>query len=98
MAKLNEEALNYEAPKTKNIADLQSVNTDLELHDREGKDQNNEVFRYKVIIVDGEEYRVPGSVLGNLKAILEQNPDLKRFKVTKHGTGMTTKYTVIPLE
>jgi len=36
-------------------------------------------------------------VLGNLKAILGQKPDLKTFKVTKQGAGMNTKYTVIPL-
>lgn len=98
MAKLNEEALNYTAPTTKNIADLEVVQTNLELQDRVGKDSNGEEFKYKVIIVNGEEYRVPGSVLGNLKAILENKADLKTFKVTKQGTGMNTKYTVIPLE
>ena len=98
MAKLNEAALDYVAPTTKNIADLEIVQTDLELEDRTGKDSNGEEFKYKVVIVDSLEYRVPGSVLGNLKAILEQKPTLKTFKVTKQGTGMNTKYTVIPLE
>jgi len=97
MAKLNEEALNYTAPTTKNIADLEVVSTELELEDRTGKDNDGVEFKYKVIIVEGEEYRVPGSVLGNLKAILGQKPDLKTFKVTKQGAGMNTKYTVIPL-
>jgi len=98
MAKLNEEAMNYIAPTTKNIADLEIVQTDLELQDRTGKDSADEEFKYKVIVIDSEEYRVPNSVLGNLKAILEQKPNLKTFKVTKQGTGMNTKYTVIPLE
>ena len=98
MAKLNEEALKYEAPITKNIADLKSVPVDLELEDRVGKDREGNEFKYKVIVVDNEDYRVAGSVLGNLKAILEKKPDLKKFAVTKQGTGLNTRYTVIPLE
>jgi len=98
MAKLKEEALKYEAPTTKNIADLKEVSVELELEDKSGKASDGKEFKYKVVIVDKEEYRVPGSVLGNLRAILEKKPDLKKFAVSKQGTGMNTKYTVIPLE
>lgn len=98
MAKLKEEALNYEAPKTKNIADLETVDVDLKLEDREGKDNEGQVFKYKVVVVDGEEFRVPGSVIRNLKQVLEAKPDIKKVKVTKSGEGMNTRYTVIPLE
>ncbi len=49
MAKLNEEALNYTAPTTKNIADLEVVSTELELEDRTGKDSDGVEFKYKVI-------------------------------------------------
>ncbi len=94
---LKDSALNYEAPSTRNITDLEVVRTDLDLQDRTGKDSNGEEFKFKVIVVDGEEFRVPGSVLGNLKAILKENTNLLTFKVTKMGTGMNTKYTVIPL-
>jgi hypothetical protein len=97
MAKLFESAKNYEPPKTRNIADLKLVDVNLELEDREGLDENKKPFKYKVIIVEGEEYRVPGSVLGSLKAILEKNPNLKQFSVSKQGTGMNTRYTVIPM-
>lgn len=98
MASIKETASTYEAPKTKNIADLSSVEVSFELHDREGKDVNDGSFKYKVIVVDGIDYRVPGSVLGNLNAILKENPNLVKFKVTKIGEGMNTKYTVIPLQ
>lgn len=97
MAKLFEEAAKYEAPKTRNIADLKLVDVSLELEDREGVDENKKPFKYKVIVFEGEEYRVPGSVLGSLKAILEKNPNLKKFSVSKQGTGMNTRYTVIPM-
>jgi hypothetical protein len=98
MAKLKDEALQYEAPQTKNIADLKEVSVELDLQDREGKDNNGEVFKYKVIVVEGEDYRVPGSVIGNLKGILEKKPDLKKFSVSKQGEGMNTRYTLIPLD
>lgn len=93
MAKLNETALAYEGKgKIKNIAELNSVSTDLEV-----KEDVEAEFPYKYIEVDGEKYKVPSSVLGSLKAILEENPKLAKFKVKKTGEGMETRYTVIPL-
>jgi len=97
MATLSEEASQYEKPTTKNIADLKVVSTSFPVEDREGKDSDGKVFKYKAIVVDGEEYRVPSSVLGSLKAILEKKPDLKDFSVSKTGTNLDTRYTVIPL-
>ena len=76
---------------------MKVVSTSFPLEDREGIDNDKQPFKYKVIIVDGEEYRVPSSVLGSLKAILEKKPDLKEFTVSKVGNGMDTRYTVIPL-
>jgi len=98
MVKLNEEAKNYEAPTMKNITDLESVPTDLEVVEETFKEGTEDEFKVKIIRVDGESYRVPVSVLKSLKAILEHKPDLKTIKVTKSGTGMSTEYTVIPLE
>lgn len=97
MATLKDEAKNYESKQTKNIADLPEVSTDFELHNREGTDNEGKVFKYKVVLVNNEEYRVPWKVLGDLKAILEKKPDLEKVAVTKKGTGLQTQYTVIPL-
>lgn len=60
--------------------------------------ETQEPYEYNFIEVNGEKYRVPDSVLNNLKAILEKKPNLKTFCVTKSGEGRLTKYTVIPLE
>ena len=98
MATLKDSAIAYESPTTKNIADLQEVDVDLNLEERKGKNDAGEEFKYNVIIIDGEEYRVPNSVLNNLKAILEKKPTLKKFSVSKTGQGMNTKYTVIPID
>lgn len=98
MASLSDFAKTYEPPKTKNIADLKEVDVSLQLADRIGKDDSGEEFKYKVVIVNGEEYRVPSSVISALKSVLEKKPDLKKFSVSKSGTGMNSRYTVIPLD
>ena len=59
-----------EGASTDLIADLKEVDVNLQLEDREGVDSKGITFKYKVVIVEGIEYRVPASVLGNLKAIL----------------------------
>ena len=99
MTSLSEFAKTYEPQTTKNIADLKEVDVSLQLEDREGTDSKGITFKYKVIVVDGEEYRVPASVIGNLKVILSKKPTLKKFSVARQGTKKDdTKYTVIPLD
>jgi len=99
MVTLSEFAKTYTPATTKNIADLEEVDTNLVLEDREGTDKSGNTFKYKVIVVNGEDYRVPSSVIGNLKAILSKKPALKKFSVAKQGTTKDdTKYTVIPLD
>lgn len=98
MAKLIDEAMQYEPPTTKNIADLDSVPTDLDVVEETFKEGTAEEFKVKTVKIDGNSYRMPVSVLKHLKAILEIKPDLKRFKVQKSGVGMDTVYTVVPLE
>jgi len=98
MASIKEEAKEFKPMQTKNIAELKEVSVDLEIFDREGKNNDGEVFKYKVVVVDGEDYRIPGIVIGNLKAILEKKPDLKTFSVSRKGTGLQTQYTLIPMD
>ena len=92
MATISEEAKAYESKQINNIADLDSVPTSLEV-----KEEKKAEFPYKYVELNGERYKVNVSVLASLKAILEDNPNLKKFKVKKSGEGMNTKYTVIPL-
>ncbi len=106
MGNLKEEAEAYvPGAKTKNITELPEVSVDFAVVDDsfEADDIDaagkpiKKVVDIKVIEVNGEQYRVPKSVLEQLKIQLAENPKLKRFKVTSTGTGMSTKYTVIPL-
>ena len=97
MATLGEKAQAYEKPKTKNIAELEKVPTDLEVTTETHTNKDGEPFSQDVISFQGSKYRVPVSVLENLQAILKATPNLKFFKVVKTGEGMGTKYTVVPL-
>jgi len=95
MATIFDEAQNYQPPQTKNIAELEAVPTSAEVIEREFTKEDGTTFKLKVIVVDGEDYRVPISVLKSLKAIREEMPDLKSFKVKKSGEGLKTSYTII---
>jgi len=96
MATLKESAMAYEPPQTLNIADLDKIPIDLEVKDGEGKDKDGEVFKYKYATIDGKDYRIAGSILGGIKAILGKMPNLEFVAVIRQGTGMSTRYTVIP--
>ena len=83
--------------KVKNISELPQVSTDLDIKEAEATDKEGKAFKYKYVELNGEQFRVPGTVLGALKDILAENPNLKTFKVKRTGTELKTRYTVIPL-
>lgn len=97
MGTLKDEAEKYESKQTKNIADLDKVLTDLEVYIGSGTDDKGKQFEYRYIKLNDMEYRVPVTVLKDLKVILKENPNLTYFKVKKTGSGFDTNYTVIPL-
>lgn len=96
MATLKEEAQAYEPPQTLNIADLDKIPINLELSTGVGKDKDGQEFKYKYAVIDGKQYRVAGSILGGIKAILAKVPNLEFVQVIKQGHGMNTRYQVIP--
>jgi hypothetical protein len=98
MVNLRETAKAYEPQTTHNIAELDAVSLDVLVEERKGKDKDGKEFSYSVALVTGEEYRVPATVLKDIKAIMTAKPTLKTVKVIKKGEGMKTQYTVIPLE
>jgi len=101
MATLKETAQNFKPKVTKNISELKEVSTDVEIkHDGKGYNtEEDKEYTYSYLLLNNEEYRVPMSVIGHLKDILEEKPDLKTFKVKKSGEGRKgTKYSVIPLD
>ena len=97
MASIKESAENFEPKVTLNIADLDKVPVELTLFLREGEDNDGNPFSYHFVTINEKDYRVPASVLEQLKEQLTANPKLTHFKVNKKGSGLKTKYTVIPL-
>lgn len=96
MASLKDEALAFKPSTSKNIADLEVVSVELDLKKEEKTNNKGESFSYMYIEKDGEKYRVPTTVLKNLKSIMQKVPNLTHFSVSKEGTGMETRYMVIP--
>lgn len=97
MATLKDTAKGYVPKQTKNIADLPSVSIEAEIKDGEAIDNEGKPFQYKYIEKDSEAFRVPGAVIGQIKDLLEANPNLKSFRVKRTGEGLKTRYTTIPL-
>ena len=95
---LKEEAIKYEPKTTLNIADLNKIPLSLELKDGSGKTKEGEEFTYKYAVVDEKEYRVAGTIIGGIKAILQKMPNLEFVSVIRSGQGRDTKYQVIPYQ
>ena len=98
MANIRESAKAFVPKQTKNIADLEKVDLEWPVEHRKGKDKDNKDFEYDVVVKDGEDYRIPASVLNAIKTIVEAKPNQKTVRVIKKGTGMNTEYTVIQLD
>lgn len=96
MATIRNTAKDHVLTTTKNISELDRVQADLEIHTRKGNNEAGISFEYNYITVDEQDYRMPNSVLGQLKVLIEDDPSLNYFKVKKTGEGMQTRYTVIP--
>lgn len=98
MASLKEEAETYVAKKTKNIADLDIVPVNLDVFEETGTDKEGKEFTYKYVLWEGENYRVPNTVLDDLKTMVKENPKLEFIKVIKEGEGLGTRYKVVQKE
>ena len=90
-------AQEYVSPETKNIAELDKVNVMIDIEEKIVKEGTPDEFSYYFFTKDDTEYRVPKSVVKQLKTLIEEKPDMTEFKVKKEGEGMKTSYTVIPL-
>ena len=94
---LKESAQAYTPPQTMNIVELKKVPLSIEVFEETHNDNDGQPFTGMYAIVEGQKYRVPYSVLNQIKMILAEQPTVKFVKVTKTGTGMGTKYMVMPV-
>ena len=98
MTTLKETAEAYEQKLTLNVSELPKVPVSIELLDGKGKDSEGVEFTYKYTEIEGKQYRVPGTVIGQLKAILVKMPNIEFITVMKTGAGMSTRYQVMPYQ
>ena len=97
MATLKEEANKWQPESIKNVSDTDSVPVDAEMHTGAGKDKDGVEYAYKYILKSGVKYRIPGTVIGDIKGLLEDMPNLKAVRVKRSGEGKMTRYQVVPL-
>lgn len=95
MTTVKQTATEYEPTQTKNIADLNKMSVNAEIQVRKFKEGTPEEFEVNVIEYKDDDYRIPTSVIKQLKSLLEEKPDLEYFKVKKSGDGMQTTYLVM---
>lgn len=86
----------YESKETKNITEVGVFDIDLELEEVTYNEGQEDEFTVNETEINGETYRVPNSVLKQIKVLIGDNPNLKQVKVLKEGEGMKTKYQVVP--
>jgi hypothetical protein len=94
MGTLKTEAENYEPPQTLNIADLPKVPIEVTLYEKESKNAEGETFKYKYATINGKDYRVPNTVLEEIKKMLKLKPTIQFVHVKKSGSGLGTRYEV----
>ena len=94
MSSLKDTAKEYSPKLTLNIADLDKVDLSFPMEERTGTDKEGKAFDYHVMIANNQEYRVPNTVLEEIKKILKLKPEAKSVKVTKKGSGLATSYSV----
>lgn len=87
----------YVPKKTKNITDLDLFSLDIPIEEATALDNEGKEFSYYYVTILDDEYRVPNSVLKDIKVILEAKPETSKVQVKKEGEGLKTRYTVIPL-
>ena len=94
MATIKDEATAFEPQTTLNIADLDEVRIDSNIHEAEKNDADGKPFKYKYVSINGKEYRIPNSVLEEIQKILKLKPEVEKVNVTKSGSGLATRYKV----
>lgn len=96
MVSIYEFAKAYEPPQIGNVADLDALPLELDIQSKEAKNQEGETYTYNFVVIKDKTYRVPASVIEEIQLVLKLRPETKSVKVSKSGTGMSTRYRVEP--
>jgi hypothetical protein len=96
MATIKESAQNAKLLEFGNVSNLEKLNIDTPLVTKEFQRTDGTTFQITGFEMDRVFYRVPQSVILDIKALLKEIPDLQFVKVTKSGSGKQTRYIVRP--
>ena len=90
---------NLSTAKTKVISDLEKVelNKVTAIVEETIKEGTPDEFKQIVCMYEGEKYRLPKSILADIKK-LQEGYVLETISVMKSGSGMDTKYTLVPVD
>ena len=94
MATIKEESTSYEPPQTFNIADLDKISLDFEVHEKKEVNAEGESYSYKYTELNGKKYRIPNTVFEEIQKILKIKPEVRFVNVSKTGSGLKTRYSV----
>ena len=97
MTTIKELAQRYVPQETKNVADLPEISVDENIETKVVNQGKEDEFSYEYMTKDGIEYRVPKTVIKQIKRILEVSQNVKFVKVVKKGSGLATEYNVVPV-
>lgn len=95
---LKQAAESFEADFMYHICDLPEFSVNLELRSREKKNQAGEAYTQFYVELNKKKYQVPPKVLELMQQALKLKPTITRFKATKSGSGLGTKYKLEALD
>lgn len=98
MATIQENAEQFESVKMRRADELETININEDVKtSKEFTDKDGGKFTVQYIERNGEQYRIPKSVLGKLKELMEVQT-FTEFKVIRKGDGTKngTSYEVAP--
>lgn len=95
MTSIKDMSMAYKPMTTENICVLEKVPVDIDVKENTYTKEDGTDFQVLETEIEGQKYRIPKSVLPQLKVFLEKKPDMKFFTVSKSGSGMNTQYHVM---
>ena len=96
MTTIKQMANDYISQEIKTVDQAGIISVDLETIEKVFNEGKQDEFSAIITEIDGVEYRVPKTVLKQLKQLLTDDDSFDKFKVIKSGTGKNTTYQVVP--
>jgi len=94
---LKEAATKFVAKTISNVAVLDRVPINAEIELKTFKEGTKEEYESYIATIEGNEFYIAMSVMGQIQEFIADMPGLKAVRVKKNGEGLNTRYVVIPL-